>query len=637
MSFDPERHLRLGRSHAARRQCGGGRARRRSLALVLPALLIMVFAATPARAEEKSGVTMTFSCTSVTFTFTGFPNATNNTVTEVVTADGMHISKTTFSFNGPSGSNMVTISLAPGHHRMDAHAKWHTNGVRGARDQPLVGGITCPPPEFSIEKLQEIAGAGGGFTTSPVTGEVGQTVNYEIVVTNTGGIALRFSHLTDPHCDKGTISGGPGEGSVATGKSTTYSCAHVLTFADLIASSYTNTATDTGKPECPCTVITKTSNTVVVAVRGKYAALGDSFSSGEGAAQRFALKNYYAKTNEPEEEVFKENEKEQELIPSTNQCHRSRLAYPGVVARTLYGEASTAEEEVMKQQPPKFIFRACSGAVMENLFPGPGQWNEPILEPAGLLPKPAQVNWLTLPGGVVVGKAVPNEGIRLVTLGIGGNDAGFATILRACIDSDSEVVNAKQGYSPAKCKAVINEWKTGEGEAKGKGIPSIKEKLPEVLTTVREYAPNAVIRVVLYPRILDIRQVGNVPVGKTSICVIGETNFWIDKVLAKNDNVAGELIVFEGALNRTIQETTEKWAAERKEARVKAVRTWTAFAGHELGDFAPESSELWVNALLFLPKSEEGICPTPKPSVESFHPNARGHSAIAREVLASLR
>src|ERR1700732_3230554 len=73
--------------------------------------------------------------------------------------------------------------------------------------------VTVQPPQptaepaFTIEKLQEIMGSGRGFTTSPLTGSIGQRVDYEIVVKNTGSVAERFSEFTDQPCDPGTIAG----------------------------------------------------------------------------------------------------------------------------------------------------------------------------------------------------------------------------------------------------------------------------------------------------------------------------------------------------------------------------------------------------------------------------------------------
>ena len=54
-------------------------------------------------------------------------------------------------------------------------------------------------PSFTIEKLQEIAG--NDFTKSKLTGAIGQTVDYEIIVKNTGNVPLKFGKLIDANCD----------------------------------------------------------------------------------------------------------------------------------------------------------------------------------------------------------------------------------------------------------------------------------------------------------------------------------------------------------------------------------------------------------------------------------------------------
>jgi len=118
--------------------------------------------------------------------------------------------------------------------------------------------VTVPPePAFTLEKLQKLAGSAGGFTTGPVTGAIGQTVDYEIVVRNTGNEPLTLSSFADPRCDPGTLAGGPGETPLAPGLSTTYTCSHVLTGTG----SYFNEASVTGTPpgEPP---LTHTSNRV---------------------------------------------------------------------------------------------------------------------------------------------------------------------------------------------------------------------------------------------------------------------------------------------------------------------------------------------------------------------------------------
>jgi hypothetical protein len=118
-----------------------------------------------------------------------------------------------------------------------------------------------PEPDFTIEKLQEIAGSGEGFVRSQLTAEVGQTVDCEIVVRNTGNVPLTFSNFTDANCEN--VGGGLGAGSVAPKGAITYTCAQLLT----TLGSYENSAEDTGTPpEGDGVPFSHTSNTVIVEV-----------------------------------------------------------------------------------------------------------------------------------------------------------------------------------------------------------------------------------------------------------------------------------------------------------------------------------------------------------------------------------
>lgn len=219
--------------------------------------------ATPAGEEH---VTPSFSCSAVGFTFSDFP-AAKVTVKEIVTVDGVHVYEGEYVFNGPSGANAVALNLASGHHSIDARTSWHVNGVHGDVDQKHAGGVNCPVhPGFSIEKLQRIDGSSGSFTTSPLVAKVGQRVDYEILVTNTGDVALTLVNFSDPHCDTATIAGGPGAGQLAPAQVATYTCSHALTASDQTAGEYRNTASVTANSNCngePSST-TKGSNTVVV-------------------------------------------------------------------------------------------------------------------------------------------------------------------------------------------------------------------------------------------------------------------------------------------------------------------------------------------------------------------------------------
>ena len=128
----------------------------------------------------------------------------------------------------------------------------------------------APPialPALSIEKLQQIEGSGAGYTTTPLSGQVGQTVDYEILIDNTGNVPLNLENLSDPHCDPGTLTGGVGDVALPVGESTTYTCKHQLVSADEAAGKYENTVSLTAyPPPGEGSPFAQTSNTVVVTV-----------------------------------------------------------------------------------------------------------------------------------------------------------------------------------------------------------------------------------------------------------------------------------------------------------------------------------------------------------------------------------
>ena len=108
-------------------------------------------------------------------------------------------------------------------------------------------------PSFTIKKLQEIEGSKVGFTKSKLTGTIGETVDYEIVVKNTGNVPLKFGKLIDANC---TSIAPSGEETVAAGGEETYTCHHELTAVGV----YSNEATIEGNEG----TASKTSNKVEV-------------------------------------------------------------------------------------------------------------------------------------------------------------------------------------------------------------------------------------------------------------------------------------------------------------------------------------------------------------------------------------
>lgn len=218
------------------------------------------------RFEEKHpfGIA-TFSCKEVTWTYRSFPDLPGNTINQQVTIEHDHGTRlhSTFIFEGSSGTTTTPLDGHAGHYQVDAWALWNTNGIKGHFD--IRGKVTCPPePAMTIEKLQRI-GATTTYGSTTLKGEVGQTVEYEIVIKNTGNIPLTLGALNDARCDAGTIAGTP-PSPLVPGASATFTCTHLLNATDQAAGTYANTAGDTGTPVGEGSPVSKETNTVVVEV-----------------------------------------------------------------------------------------------------------------------------------------------------------------------------------------------------------------------------------------------------------------------------------------------------------------------------------------------------------------------------------
>jgi hypothetical protein len=211
---------------------------------------------------------LSISCEQLTVSYRAFPDAAGNTVEQQLTInhDTSRRKHSKFVFDGPTGTETIPLDGHAGRYQVDLWATYTIDGAKLHFD--WYRKVICPPaPSLSIEKLQRI-GSKTQYTPSTLTGEVGQTVEYEIVVKNTGNIPLALSALSDPHCDAGTIAGGPGAAPLPIGEASRFTCTHLLTAADRTAGSYTNTASDTGTPVGEGSPVTRESNTVVVNIPG---------------------------------------------------------------------------------------------------------------------------------------------------------------------------------------------------------------------------------------------------------------------------------------------------------------------------------------------------------------------------------
>ncbi|WP_234313947.1 SGNH/GDSL hydrolase family protein [Streptomyces sp. NBRC 109706] len=218
-----------------------------------------------------------------------------------------------------------------------------------------------------------------------------------------------------------------------------------------------------------------------------YVALGDSYSSGNGAGS---------------------------YIDST--CHRSNNAYP-----SLWAQANN---------PSSFSFQACSGAVTSDVTG-------------------SQVNAL-------------NSSTGLVTITIGGNDAGFADVMTTCVTS-----------SDATCLNRIATARTFVSN-------TLPARLNTVYNAIKTRAPNAHVVVLGYPRFYT---------QPTGLCL------GLSQTKRTAINQAADL------LNSVI-------SARASAHGFTYGNVAAAFNGHELC-----SGDNWLHDLAL-------------PLWEAYHPTARGHA-----------
>ncbi|WP_236653235.1 SGNH/GDSL hydrolase family protein [Streptacidiphilus melanogenes] len=256
---------------------------------------------------------------------------------------------------------------------------------------------------------------------------------------------------------------------------------------------------------------------------GPYVALGDSYTAGPGIPVRTG-------------------------VPLG--CDRSSHAYPALLAARLH--LATAQ----------FHDVSCSGARIADLG-GEQSTSEGV--------NPAQLSALS-------------SSTRLVTLGIGGNDIGFANLVERCVTAGL--------LRQTPCRDQL----TAGGDSVEARIRTAGEQLAVALAAIHRRAPHARVYVVGYPAILP---------ADGGACASG---------LAMTPGDVAYLRVKEQHLNTMLRQRAQAGGA-------RFVDTWTPSLGH---DACETAATRWIEPLL------------PAAQAASLHPNARGEQGMAEAVMATL-
>jgi hypothetical protein len=149
-----------------------------------------------------------------------------------------------------------------------------------------------------------------------------------------------------------------------------------------------------------------------------YVALGDSYSSGEGT---FDFENG---SNYPGRPGGQENTLTSGLDPRGNNCHRSMANYAKVNVNPF-----TGENKLEPGLASTLLDVTCSGALITQEGDPHGVIIAKDLKPAPLQRFESQVEFALNSKRLVA----PAKPVDLVTVSMGGNDAGFGDLILACI------------------------------------------------------------------------------------------------------------------------------------------------------------------------------------------------------------
>ncbi len=288
----------------------------------------------------------------------------------------------------------------------------------------------------------------------------------------------------------------------------------------------------------------------------KLVALGDSYTSGEGA------RRFFQHTNQRR--------------PQRNECRRAPTAYPRLVADELGAT---------------LVFAACSGARVHHVLDQP-QYPESRPEVYG--------------GRRQLEVLREHSDADIVIVGVGGNDARFGDIGKACV------------MSPFSCLSKADSWMANlealsDPHPRDHGRP-LFERLVELYQAARDTAPHAAIFALNYPNPLIEDTVAGADAECTRDLISKpERRFLVREFIRRLNEIIEFAAVRAGVSLIDVSEAFE------------GKRICEALAGESamniIGIGPIDGVHLRLDRLLH----------------NSFHPNERGHALLARMVLREVR
>ncbi|WP_043684118.1 SGNH/GDSL hydrolase family protein [Streptomyces xylophagus] len=186
---------------------------------------------------------------------------------------------------------------------------------------------------------------------------------------------------------------------------------------------------------------------------------------------------------------------------------------------------------------------------------------------------------------------------RLVTVGIGGNDIGFSSMIKRCVAMGALYRLTGSGKYFTEDAPCEREYVNGDSDKVKQKITTAGDRLTRVLHEVRRRAPEARVYVVSYPAILPS---DSADCGREMSLAPGDVTFLREK---------------EQQLNTVLRQRASK-------AGVGYVDTYTPSADHNA---CTAKATRWIEPL------------APENPAAPVHPNARGERGMADAVLRTIK
>jgi len=451
-----------------------------------------------------------------------------------------------------------------------------------------------PPIALGLTGPASLAVAGTNYSPNPFS--VVATVSDDGTAPVDGAtITLHLPaglHTSDPATvSLGTLNPGDPEQLVTW---------HVTADPQATATTLTYSVTASGSNTGSKTLSRQIALPALASAGGRYVALGDSYSAGEGAIDSSGNAALDPATD-----------------TSTDKCHRSAHAYSHIL------------KTVRSVSDSNFVFVACSGAQVADFVAnvgGMGEWNERRQLDA------------------IAAANQPNLTTSLVTLSVGGIDAGFVQVLQKCVSGlgsfapESKCLSfaktsvakgikllSQGGYIVLKpkdgtwffCDSSCAKWAPKLSPSSGY-VAVTDPSLSGLYRAIHVRAPNAKIRVLEYPHLFAANPparcvVGVFPARTGAIYEYSMTQ----KEMTTLNSLGDEL-------NATI--SAQVAIAKQAGIDIEAVNPNSpvgpvpGFAGHGICDLQTP----WINGLLW--PSQAFLADF---SPFSFHPNATGQAEFA--------